>query len=84
MSAPKNVSPVIANNRCSIYIDAFNWYYGIFVNRPEWKWLNIQSYFEAMRVDENGVGNCFFTPILQPYFHISPKRDRQKMLPRRF
>jgi len=27
--------------RCSVYIDGFNWYFGIFQQRPAWKWLNV-------------------------------------------
>ncbi|MEI6341353.1 MAG: NYN domain-containing protein [Verrucomicrobiota bacterium] len=64
--------------RCTIYIDAFNWYYGIFIHRPEWKWLNIQSLFEALRLDEEVVRICFFTAIVHPNQHRSEKRDRQK------
>jgi len=78
MSAPAIASTPIAKKRCTIYIDAFNWYYGIFIHRPEWKWLNIQSYFEALRVDEEVVGIRFFTAIVQLQVHVSPKRDRQK------
>ena len=78
MPEPLAVPPISPKKRCTIYIDAFNWYYGIFVNRPEWKWLNIQSFFEALRVDEDVVGIRFFTAIVQPNVHVSPKRDRQK------
>jgi uncharacterized LabA/DUF88 family protein len=78
MSTPAIAPTPIPRKRCTIYIDAFNWYYGIFVNRPDWKWLNIQSYFEALRLDEDVVGICFFTAIVQPQVHVSPKRDRQK------
>lgn len=67
-----------ARKRCTVYIDAFNWYYGIFIHRPAWKWLNIQSLFEAMRVDEDVVRICFFTAIVHPNQHKSEKRDRQK------
>ena len=67
-----------ARKRCTIYIDAFNWYYGIFINRPEWKWLNIQSLFEALRTDEDVVRIYFFTAIVHPNQHRSEKRDRQK------
>jgi len=78
MSTPAIAPTPIPRKRCTITIDAFNWYYGIFVNRPDWKWLNIQSYFEALRLDEDVVGICFFTAIVQPQVHVSPKRDRQK------
>ncbi len=74
--APVPVAP--AKKRCTVYIDAFNWYYGIFIHRPEWKWLNIQSYFEALRLDEDVVQVYFFTAIVEPNHHVSAKRDRQK------
>jgi uncharacterized LabA/DUF88 family protein len=78
MSAPEPAPASQPKKRCTIYIDAFNWYYGIFIHRPEWKWLNIQSFFEALRVDEDVMGIRFFTAIVQPKVHVSPKRDRQK------
>jgi uncharacterized LabA/DUF88 family protein len=70
--------PNAGRRRCTVYIDAFNWYYGIFIHRPEWKWLNIQSLFEALRIDEDVVSICFFTAIVHPNQHRSEKRDRQK------
>ena len=47
--------------RCTVYIDGFNWYYGIFQKRPAWKWLNIQSLFEEMRTSEEVVKIGYFT-----------------------
>lgn len=67
-----------ARKRCTVYIDAFNWYYGIFIHRPEWKWLNIQSLFEALRPDDEVVWIGFFTAIVHPNQRHSEKRDRQK------
>jgi len=64
--------------RCTVYIDAFNWYYGIFIHRPEWKWLNIQSLFEALRPDDEIVWIGFFTALVHPNHRQSEKRDRQK------
>ena len=64
--------------RCTIYIDAFNWYFGVFMHRPAWKWLNIQSYFESLRPDEDVVAVRFFTAVVEPHHHVSPKRDRQR------
>lgn len=78
MSLPDPIPPLPVKKRCIIYIDAFNWYYGIFVNRPEWKWLNVQSFFEALRLDEDVVNIRVFTAIVHPNVHVSPKRDRQK------
>ncbi len=64
--------------RCAIYLDAFNWYFGIFQHRPAWKWLNIQSFFETLRLDEEVVAVKFFTALVDPRLHISSRRDRQK------
>ena len=75
-AAPASETP--RKKRCTVYIDAFNWYYGIFIHRPEWKWLNIQSFFESLRLDEDVVGIRFFTAIVHPNHHTSTKRDRQK------
>jgi len=70
--------PPPSKKRCTIYVDAFNWYYGIFVHRPEWKGLNIQSFFEHLRVDEDVTWMGFFSAIVEPQRHQSTKRDRQK------
>ena len=64
--------------RCTIYVDGFNWYFGIFQHRPPWKWLNVQSFFEALRLDEEVIVVKFFTALVEPQKHVSPKRDRQK------
>jgi hypothetical protein len=59
-------------------VDAFNWYFGIFQHRPAWKWLNVQSFFEALRLDEDVVAVKFFTALVEPVKHVSQRRDRQK------
>jgi uncharacterized LabA/DUF88 family protein len=74
--APQPSPPV--RKRCSVYVDAFNWYFGVFMHRPAWKWLNIQSYFESLRPDEEVVGIRFFTAVVGPNHHMSAKRDRQR------
>jgi uncharacterized LabA/DUF88 family protein len=73
-----SISSTSPKKRCSVYIDAFNWYFGIFVHRPEWKWLNIQSFFESLRLDEDVVRIRLFTAIVDPSLHVSSKRDRQR------
>ena len=50
--------------RCTIYLDALNWYFGIFPHRPAWNWLNVQSFFEALRLDEEVVTVKFFTALV--------------------
>lgn len=37
-----------APRTCAVYIDGFNAYYGVFKHRPATKWLNVQSYCEAV------------------------------------
>jgi len=61
-----------------VYVDAFNWYHGVFIHRPEWKWLNIQSFFENLRLDDDVVGVKFFTAIVDPKLKVSTRRDRLK------
>jgi uncharacterized LabA/DUF88 family protein len=78
MPEPSPASP--PKKRCTIYVDGFNWYFGIFQHRPAWKWLNVQSFFEALRLDEDVVAVKFFTALVEPQKHVSPKRDRHKRL----
>lgn len=75
-SSPSPAPP--PKKRCIIYLDAFNWYFGIFMHRPAWKWLNVQSFFESLRLDEDVVAVKFFTAIVDPDHHVSQRRDRQK------
>ena len=64
--------------RCTLYVDGFNWYFGICRQRSAWKWLNIQSFFEALRLDEDVVAIKFFTALIDPLQHVSTRRDRHK------
>jgi len=64
--------------RCFVYVDGFNLYYGALEPHPEWKWLNLQSLFEALRPDEEVVAIKYFTALVEPDRHLSPKRDRQR------
>ena len=67
-----------SRNRCIIYIDGFNFYFGLFKQRPEWRWLNLQSFFENLRLDDDVVKIRYFTAIVDEREQISRKRDRQK------
>ena len=71
-------TPPQPKKRCTIYVDAFNWYFGIFQHHPAWKWLNAQSFFEALRLDEEVVTVKLFTALVDPLKHVSTRRDRQK------
>src|SRR5256885_1674279 len=70
-------APPPPKKRCTIYVDGFNWYFGVFQHRPA-KWFNLQSFFEALRLDENVVAVKFFTALVEPQKHVSPRRDRHK------
>ena len=65
--------------RCIVYVDGFNFYYGVMVANPSWKWLNFQSFFEALRPDEDVTAIKLFTAVVEPDRHVSPKRDRQRV-----
>jgi hypothetical protein len=70
--------PPPPRKRCIVYVDAFNWYYGVFIHRPAWKWLNLQSFFETLRLDDDVVAVKLFTALVEPKRHVSPRRDRQQ------
>lgn len=69
----------LQKKRCIVYLDGFNFYYGIMVANPSWKWLNLQSFFEALRPDEDVAAVKYFTAVVEPDRHVSPKRDRQRI-----
>jgi 6-hydroxy-3-succinoylpyridine 3-monooxygenase len=59
-----------------VYVDGFNWYHAIFKHRPEWKWLNVQTFFEALRPHENIKAIKFFTAIVDEHLKESDARER--------
>jgi uncharacterized LabA/DUF88 family protein len=61
-----------------IYIDGYNWYHAIFKHYPEWKWLNIQKFFEALRPDENVKAIKLFTAIVDENIPGSDARERHE------
>jgi hypothetical protein len=63
--------------RCTVYIDGFNLYYGICADRPDWKWLNFQAFFEMLRPREDVVSIKYFTAIVDRKKTESVRRDRQ-------
>lgn len=48
-----------------IYIDGYNWYHAIFKHYPEWKWLNIQSFFEMLRPHDNVISVKMFSAMIR-------------------
>jgi hypothetical protein len=65
-----------------VYIDGYNWYHAIFKHHPEWKWLNIQAYFEALRPDEEVVSVKLFSAMIDPDNPGSDARAREGLRPR--
>ena len=63
--------------KCVVYVDGFNFYWGILRRHPEWKWLNLQSFFKALRPDENVHLVRYFTAIVEPDKSDSSKRKKQ-------
>lgn len=79
MSTELSAIPPPPKARSVIYIDGFNWYFAIFRHHPEWKWLNIQTFFEEVRIDDNVVGIKYFTASVEPKLLVSDKRSRQNL-----
>ncbi len=61
-----------------IYIDGYNWYHAIFKHYPEWKWVNVQSLFEAIRPDDDVIAVKMFSAMIDPHDLGSDARQRQK------
>jgi hypothetical protein len=81
MSNVITTAPVTATTiklRTIIYVDGFNWYFSIFKHHPEWKWLNVQSFFEELRANEEVLKVKIFSAIVDPNWPHSATRDRQK------
>jgi uncharacterized LabA/DUF88 family protein len=73
-------APAIAKKRSIIYIDGFNFYYGMLVDRPHLKWINYQRLSELLRPDDDIVCVRLFTAEVDRGKTVSPKRDRQRRL----
>ena len=58
-----------------IYIDGYNWYHGIFRHKPEWKWLNLQSFFKTLRSDEEIIAIKLFSAWIE---HDPSAKERQE------
>jgi uncharacterized LabA/DUF88 family protein len=66
--------------RSIIYIDGFNFYYGLLHERPDHKWLNYCRLAELLRPDDDILRVNLFTALVDADLHMSEKRDRQKRL----
>lgn len=47
------------------YIDGYNWYHAVFKHYPEWKWLNIETFFTALRPDDEVVCVKMFSALIE-------------------
>ena len=63
-------------NRVIAYIDGYNWYHAIFKEKPEWKWLNVESFFATLRPRESLIAVKFFTAIIDEEEAVSDAKDR--------
>lgn len=68
----------LSKRKAIVYIDGYNWYHAIFKAYPEWKWLNVQSFFEALRPHEDLVTVKLFSALIDPGNDSSDARMRQK------
>ncbi len=66
--------------RTIVYIDGFNFYYGLLYQRPDLKWLNYYRLAELLRPSEDILQVNLFTAQVDANAHTSEKRDRQKRL----
>jgi len=72
--------PAPPKKRSIIYIDGFNFYYGMLTDRPDLKWINYQRLGELLRPDDDIVHVRLFTALVDRKKVASGKRDRQQRL----
>lgn len=72
--------PPPPKKRSIIYIDGFNFYYGMLTGRPDLKWINYQRLAELLRPDDDIVQVRLFTAMVDKKKAVSGKRDRQQRL----
>lgn len=77
MAENQEKSSKIARSR--VYIDGFNLYFSVIKAHPEWKWLDLETYFRAIRPDDEIEKIYYFTAIVEPKRIHSSKRDRQQI-----
>lgn len=76
----QGAATVPTKKRTIVYIDGFNFYYGMLVDRPDLKWLNYQRLAELLRPDDEIVQVRFFSAEVDRHLKTSGKRDRQRRL----
>jgi hypothetical protein len=51
----------------NVYIDGFNFYYGALKNRPDLKWLNLESYARTLLLSGHRLNRVrYFTAPVKP------------------
>lgn len=76
----QGAATVPTKKRTVVYIDGFNFYYGMLVDRPDLKWLNYQRLAELLRPDDEIIQVRFFSAEVDRHLKASGKRDRQRRL----
>ncbi len=76
--SPSDPAITPKRKKAMVYVDGFNLYFGILQGSPGLKWLNLQSFMDFLRPDEEIVGVHYFTALVDPQKHLSVSRDRQK------
>src|SRR6266853_1342365 len=64
--------------RAIVYVDGYNWYHAIFKHYPDWKWLNLYSFFKALRPHEEVTTVKLFSALIDPDKPASDARERQE------
>jgi uncharacterized LabA/DUF88 family protein len=64
LPTPDSPPQATAKQRCAVYIDGFNAYYGIFKFRPEIKWLDISRFYCDLFSSQEVVAVKYFTAIV--------------------
>jgi uncharacterized LabA/DUF88 family protein len=70
--APEKIRP-----KTIVYIDGFNFYYGLVHKRPDLKWIDYQRLSELLRPDDDILAVKFFTSLVDKKERSSSRRDRQ-------
>lgn len=75
----ETATPKPPKKRCIVYVDGFNLYFGVLEDHPEWRWLNLQTFCESLRPDEDVVAIKYCTAKIDPKKAKSDRRDRQEL-----
>ena len=50
--SPANPPSAPVRKKAMVYVDGFNLYFGILQGTPDLKWLNLESFMDFLRPDE--------------------------------